>query len=198
MPSTAICCTLFAHCFADELAENYEALAEPANGYLIRLNQWTMLDDAEATETADWSRQIELATMLTCEDGVAVSIFVVGEGWAIAVSLGGQPGPIAAFAPDEHKAVEQLPFKLLAVENALMTAFPDDVDAERVDAIFGAMIDQVMTAEEGMTEIVEMLGCPSDWSRWGWYETIPEQLFTDPDLAHKVRPLGEAKHFWEE
>ncbi len=55
-----------------------------------------------------------------------------------------------------------------------------------------------MPVEEAVTQLLAMLDCPPSWLRWSWYETIPQQIFTDPDLLKSVTPLGEAKQFWEE
>lgn len=198
MAGTYACATLFFHTSPEELVERYEENAEPANGYLIRLNGEYMLVDATATETADWARQVQLATAMSENEAVALSILLVGEQWALSLAYDGQQGPTAIYVPKDTKLLEQVPRHLLAIEKALEDLFPGDIDTDVVDAIFGAMLDGATPVEEALTEILEMLGCPPSWLRWSWYETIPQQLFTDPDLLKQVTPLGEAKQFWEE
>lgn len=193
-----ICCTLFDRCLPDELTAHYEAYAEPANGYLIRLQHWSLLVDAVATETANWVRQCELSAEMTCEDGVAVSLFLVDRYWAIAVAAGGKRRAFAAYMPDDPKLFERLPNELHKVEQALALYFPDDIDIVRVDELFGAIIDNGITVEDGFLALTDLLGISPEWLRWSWYETIPEQLFTDPDLAPRVKALGDAKQLWEE
>ena len=191
-------CTLFFHTSVEEIAVRYEEIATPANGYLTRLDGNCLLVDAAVTETADWARQIHLATQLCVDEVIALSIFIVGDLWALALARDGQPGPVAAFTPDNAKTLELLPNQLLTIERTLVDLFPDRVDAGRIDELFGAMIDGAVTPEEGIGEILDMLGCTPDWQRWSWYETIPEQLFLDPDLTHRVTPLGDARELWDE
>jgi hypothetical protein len=198
MSSAYICATIFFNANPDVLAAMYEACADPAEGYLTRLNRQLILTDAAATASADWARQAELATALALEDTIAISVFLTGRQWAIAVAHNGLPGPVAVFDQDDHKAFDQLPFKLLAIEETITLLFPKLVDKSRIDMLFGAMLEDAISPEEGMASFFEMLGCPQDWPRWSWYDTIPEQLFLDPDLAERVTPLGEAKKFWEE
>lgn len=195
---TSVCSTLFFQSDPREIVNRYEAQVEPANGYLTVLDEVCILVDALATETANWSRQHELAALLAGDDGVALSVFIVGSLWALSLCRDGQPGTIAAFTPDESKVLEQLPVRLLTIERQLDEYFPNIVDTEEVDTLFGAMLEGARAAEDGISELLAMLGCPPDWLRWSWYETIPEQLFLDPDLADHVTPLGEAKAFWEE
>jgi hypothetical protein len=201
MSSRSACSTLF---FAVnsldpvELAARYEALADPANGYLTQLNCAYVFVDAQASETADWSRQIELAGLMATEDALALSIFMAGDLWALALTRAGHPATVAAYTPDNPKTFELLPHKLLALERQLGELFPAQLDVPGVDALFGAILDGAMSAEEGVTALLDMLGCSPDWLRWSWYETIPDQLFLDPDLSPRVTPLGEARNFWEE
>jgi hypothetical protein len=191
-------CTLFINASAEEIAERYEEIAIPANGYLTRLNGYCLLVDATAAETADWQRQIQLSTQVSGDQVIAVSIFMVGDLWALALAHDGQPGPVAAFTPDNAKSLEALPAQLLAVERMLGDLFADRVDIARIDELFGGMIEGALSSEEVMDEILDMLGCPPDWQRWSWYETIPEQLFLDPDLSPRVMPLGDARALWDE
>jgi hypothetical protein len=181
-----------------DLRDHYETIAEPANGYLTQLQDACVLVDAVASETADWARQTHLATLLSLDNTVALSVFIIGDLWAIALSYDGKAGPVAAFTPDNSKAIDQLPHVLFALEKQLVDLFPDRVDAEAIDQIFGAMLEGAVSAEDGIVELLDMLGCPPDWLRWSWYETIPEQLFLDPDLTDRVAPLGEARTLWEE
>jgi len=198
MPGVYACCTFFQHVTPEELAVSYEESAEPANGYLVSLNTWWMLDDATATEASDWGRQLELATQLTGEEGTAISVFLVGELWTLALCHGGNRGPVALFVPGDSKLLEQLPHQLLAFEQAFGELFPDDVDTDEVDSIFGALLDGAMLPEEAFSSLLQMVGVAADWQRWCWCETVPYQLFTDPDLSSRVIPLGLAKAFWEE
>ncbi|HEX2949098.1 MAG TPA: hypothetical protein VHV83_05965 [Armatimonadota bacterium] len=194
-----ICSTIFFNADPTEISTQYEAIADPANGYLTRLHDdCVVLVDAAASETADWSRQTQLAALLSANEVIAISVFVVGELWALALAFDGQAGPVAAFTPDNPKAMEELPHKLLAIEQQLDNIFPDGVDTEELDRLFGSMLEGYITPEEGITELFDQLGCPPDWPRWSWYETIPEQLFLDPDLANRVIPLGETRELWEE
>ena len=198
MANAYACTTLFFHTSAEDLTTRYEANAEPANGYLARLDTAWMLTDAVATETAHWSRQIELAVALSEDGVVAITIVLVGDYWALALAHDGQPGPVAVFIPDNPPLLRQLPEQLLAIERSLHDLFPGLIDAETVDVLFGALLDGGMPPEDVFTEVLAMLGCPPDWIRWAWYETIPQQLFIDPDLAERVVPLGEAKELWGE
>lgn len=181
-----------------EIAAQYEATAEPANGYLTRIDHRSVLVDALASETADWARQVELAASLTDDYTIAISVFIVGNLWALALARNGQMGPVAAYTPDNPKTIQQISHKLLAIEGQLVDLFPDQVDAESVDAIFGALLETAISPEDGIGQLLEMLECSPNWLRWSWFETIPEQLFIDPDLADCVTPLGEARHLWEE
>ncbi|HEX2950956.1 MAG TPA: hypothetical protein VHV83_15540, partial [Armatimonadota bacterium] len=187
-----ICSTIFFNADPAEIRTHYEAIADPANGYLTRLHDnCVILVDATASETADWSRQTQLAALLSANEVIAISVFVVGELWALALAFDGKAGPIAAFTPDNPKIMEELPYKLLAIEQQLDDIVPDRVDTEQLDRLFGSMLERYITPEEGITELFDQLGCLPDWPRWSWYETIPEQLFLDPDLANRVIPLGE-------
>jgi len=198
MAGSYACATFFFRATPEELAQRYEENAEPANGYLIRLSDFYLLVDATATETADWGRQAQLAALLSENEVIALSVLLVGDHWGLAVAYDGQPGPAALFIPKDEKLLTQLPHKLLAIEKALVDLFPGEIDADEVDAIFGAMIDGAMPVEDAITEILVMLDCPTNWLRWSWYETIPQQIFTDPDLQRMIIPLGEARQFWEE
>lgn len=198
MASAYACATFFFGASPGNLVEGYEELVEPANGYLTNLESCWALTDAIASETGDWVRQTELAVMLTSEDEVALSIFLVGEHWAMAVAANGQPGPVVAFAADDPDLEQYLPQRLLNIEKALDVLFPELIDAEEVDALFGALIDQAVHPDEVFSSILAMLGVAADWQRWCWYETIPEQLILDPDFSDRVIPLGHAKDLWEE
>jgi hypothetical protein len=199
MTGVYACSTFFHDVAPEELRRVYEADAEPANGYLVDLHEgWWGLVDAMASETVDWGRQLELASLLTGDDGTAVSVFLVGEHWAMAFTHGGARGPVAVYMPEDRKVLERLPHELLALEGVLAEYFPDDVDADAVDALFGAVLEGATPIEDVFTEICDMLRIAPDWLRWSWYETIPEQLFTDPDLAPRVLPLGAVKELWEE
>ena len=200
MSDIYVCCTIFfpllelTNC---EIATQYEEITDPADGYLTQLSQCSILVDAQASEMADWQRQIEIAISLSSEDLLALSIFIVGDLWALALAKDGQPGPIAAYTPDNTKVLEQLPHKLLAIEQQLCELFYRQVNPDVMDALFGALLDGAITPDDGIAELVQMLGCTQDWMRWSWYETIPEQLFLDPDLESRVIPLGNAKNLWE-
>lgn len=198
MSASYACGTLFFHIPAASLKSRYEFLAEPGNGYLVRMGYDYLLTDAQATETADWVRQLDLAVDISADGGVAFSFFFVGKDWAMGIAVDGKPGAIAAYTPDDAKALDQLPFKLLALERELVANFPDILIPEQLDKLFGALVLDAITAEDAVTEILDELGCAPDWPRWCWYETISEQLFLDPDLAHRVIPLGEAVALWEE
>ncbi len=192
------CSTLFFHCDPRELIAQYEAICEPANGYLTCLNDEVVLVDALATEQADWGRQTSLAAALTGEDGVALSIFIVGAHWALALAVDGKEGPVAAYVPDDPDALDDLPRELMIIETGLARLFPGLVNAQELDLLFGAMLEGAVPVEEAINSLLAMLGVAPDWLRWSWYETIPEQLFIDPDLADRVTPLGEARLLWEE
>lgn len=195
---TSCACSIFFDISTEELAERYQAIAEPADGYLTELRQQVMLVDATTCELADWVRQVELAALLSAEDKLAISIFIVGKHWALALARDGKPGPVAAYTPDNPKTMEELPYKLLAFEEALDEIFQDDINREELDALFGALLEGVLPAEEVIHQLLLMLEIPADWLRWSWYETIPEQLFLDPDLANRVTPLGDARALWAE
>lgn len=200
MTSACACSTIFfGHYRVDPEAiiAQYEETVEPANGYLTRLNHECVLVDATASELADWSRQIDLAAALTSEDVFALSVFLVGDLWALGVARNGKTGPVAAFTPDSPKTLEQIPHKLLAIEQQLIELFPD-ADGEEIDRVLGMLLDGMTSPDDAFSELLDLLGCPADWLRWSWYETIPEQLFLDPDLAHRVTPLGAARALWEE
>jgi hypothetical protein len=94
--------------------------------------------------------------------------------------------------------MRELPGRLLAVESVLTDLFPDDADPAAIDELFGAVLEGVLPFDEAVSSIFDMLGVPPEWLRWSWFETIPQQLFIDPDLADRVVPVGEACHFWEE
>jgi len=190
--------TIFFHTDAAELTTRYEANAENPCGYLTRLNGEWLFTDALATETADWARQLELATVMTDEEVIGLSVFMVGNLWALGVSFDGRPGPVAAYVPDNADQMRELPERLLTLENALTDLFPDDADPEEIDELFGAVLEGALPIEDAVSSILAMLGVSPEWPRWSWYETIPEQLFIDPDLADRVVPVGEACQFWEE
>lgn len=198
MTGTHVCGTFFFRATPETLAERYEAAADPANGYLTRLNGSSLLVDAQATETADWSRQTRLAAAMTDEDEAALSVFIVGESWALALAQGGAPGPVAVYTVGDPDVLDTLPFSLRALEEGLTAQFPRSIHPDAVDYLFGALLEGVIPAEEVVSAILQMLGCAPDWLRWGWYETIPEQLLLDPDLAERVTPLGDARDLWEE
>ncbi len=199
MADVFACCTFFHNIGPEELRRAYEENAEPANGYLIDLHEgWWGLLDATATEAGDWARQLELATELTGDDALALSLFIVGEHWAVAFTHGGERGPVAVYVPDDRKVLERLPHELLGLERVLAESFSDEIDPDELDALFGAVVDGATPIEEAFAEICTMLRIAPDWLRWSWYETIPEQLFTDPDLAPRVLPLGDVKGLWEE
>lgn len=195
---TSCACSIFFYISPEELAARYEAIAEPADGYITELQQKLMLVDATACGLADWVRQVELAVMLSAGDKLAFSIFFVGDHWALAMARDGKPGPVAAYTPDNPKTMEELPYNLLALEDALDENFHDDINREELDILFGALLEGALPAEEVINELLLMLEIPADWLRWCWYETIPEQLFLDPDLTNRVTALGNAKALWEE
>lgn len=192
------CATIFFHTDAAELTARYEANTENPCGYLTRLNGNYIFVDAQATETADWARQIELATVMTDEGEIGISIFMVNELWGLGISFEGKLGPVAAYVPDDETQMDQLPQKLLALESVLDDLFPDDADPMRIDELFGSVLDGALPFEEAAAELLEMLGVPPEWPRWAWFEMIPEQLFIDPDLTDHVLPIGDACQFWEE
>ena len=194
---SACACTLFFRIDPEELAERYEAIAEPPDGYLTRLHGCCVLVDA-ASEVADWAHLVELATPLTADHAIALSVFIVGAHWALALARDGQAGPVAAYTPDQAKTLDQLPHQLLALEGVFDDIFHDDIDRERIDQIFGALLEGAVCAEDALQSVIAMLGVPEDWMRWSWYETIPEQIFLDPDLAARVIPLGAARELWDE
>lgn len=192
------CTTIFFHTDAEELAERYLANTDNPCAYLTCVNgAWVFVEEL-ASETADWARQMNLALAMSEEEAIAFSVFLVGNLWALGLAFDGRQGPVAAYVPDDPTRISQLPQQLLAIEQALDDLFPDDVDPEQIDVLFGAVLDGAMPMDDAITEILEKLGCPPDWQRWSWFETVPEQLFIDPDLADRVVPVGEACHFWEE
>ncbi len=198
MPGHLACCTLFAVTHPETLAERYTVGIDPPDGYLTYLNGWWMLVDATATATGNWARQRDIGLALSDEEGVALSIFITDDEWALALAVNGEPGPTAIFTPQNDEVMARAPYSLMALEQALGLLYPDRIDTEEVDYLFGALLDGALPAEEAINEIVLMLGCPADWMRWSWYESVPEQLITDPDLADRVIPLGAAKALWEE
>ncbi len=198
MADACICCTVFLAAPEAQLIDVYEENAEPADGYLIRLGDAQLLVDALATETADWARQVELAGLMTGEDLTAISLFLVGAQWGLALNHGTRPAIMAAYDAEAPKLLDQLPRQLLAFERTLEDLYPGEVDGDALDALFGAMLESALPIEEAFNTLLSQLGCPPDWLRWSWYETIPQQLFLDPDLADRVQPLGRTREFWEE
>lgn len=194
---TLACTTIFFHAAADELAALYETATEQQDGYLTQVGETWVFTDALATATADWVRQLELATAMSQDDVAALTVLIVGDAWTMSVAFDGQRGPVAVFAPGEERQPERLPHELLALERTLTDLFPDDIEAEGLDALFGAVLDGALPMEQVVDAIMTMLHVPEEWTRWSWYDLIPEQLFVDPDLADRVKPLGEAKAFWE-
>lgn len=195
MPNAYACCSIFIGISAETLAPRYEAVAEQSNGYLVRMDGCTLLVDALATEAADWARQIYLATQMTEENETSISFFLVGEHWALSVSHGGEAGPVAIFTPEDADVLDKLPYMMMAIENALGECLHLDTDA--LDQMFGALLEGAITPEVAFDDLLALLACTPDWPRWSWFETIPEQLFTDPDLLNtRVVPLGEAQEFW--
>jgi len=192
------CTTIFFHTDAEDLIARYEANTEKPCAYLTRVNECWVFVDALATETADWARQLELATVMTEDEVIGLSVFIVGEHWAIGLTYDGRLGPVAAYLPDVATQMRLLPQRLLSIEKALDDLFPDQADPERIDAFFGAVLEGALSIDEAMTEILGLLGCPGDWLRWSWFETVPDQLFIDPDITDRVVPVGETRHFWEE
>ncbi|MDO8704709.1 MAG: hypothetical protein Q7J84_07130, partial [Sulfuricaulis sp.] len=65
--------TIFFHTDAEELTTRYEANAEHPCGYLTRMDGQWILVDAQATETADWARQLDLAAAMTADDTTGIS-----------------------------------------------------------------------------------------------------------------------------
>lgn len=191
-------CSIFFHISPEELAERYQLIAEPADGYITELQQQAILVDSATCALADWVRQVGLAVQLSANDKLALSIFIVDKHWALALARDGKAGPVAAYTPDNPKTLEELPYKLLALEDALHEIFHDDINREKLDALFGALLEGALPAEDVIHELLLMLEVPADWLRWSWYETIPEQLFLDPDFSNRVTPLGDARALWEE
>ena len=133
------------------------------------------------------------------DDGAtAISILLVDQHWALTVAHDNRPGPVAVSIPDEPATLQALPLRLMEIESLLTSIFPDDINGEDVDRLFGELLEGVAQFDDVISEILAMLGVAQDWPRWSWYETIPEQLFLDPDLADRVTPLGDAKGLWEE
>ena len=198
MPSLFACATIFFHAHRDDLVARYEALAEPADGYLTSLRDTFILVDAVAAATADWGRQVRLGLVMSGDGVFALTVVLLGEYWALALAQDEQPGPAAVCVPNEPDMLSQLPRQLFDIERVLVESFPFAADADKIDAIFGAMLDGAQPIDEAFTELLEMLGCPNEWMRWSWDETIPQQLFIDPDLVARVTPLGDASGFWEE
>jgi hypothetical protein len=192
------CATIFFHTDIGELTARYEANTENPCGYLTRVNGLWIFVDAQATETADWARQMELATLMTDEGEIGISVFLVNELWALGISFDGKLGPVAAYVPDDETQMRQLPQRLLAIESVLDDLFPEEAVPEQIDELFGATLEGAKPFEDMIDELLEMLGVPPEWQRWGWYEMIPEQLFIDPDLTDRVFPIGDACQFWEE
>ncbi|MHB9134018.1 MAG: hypothetical protein ACYDBB_23360 [Armatimonadota bacterium] len=198
MANAHACCSIIFNVPADELIARYEANAEPANGYLTRLDDSWVMVDAFASETADWGRQSLLAAEMTGEDGVAISILMTGQYWALGLAHAGKPGTMAVYLPGNEDVLDKLPFKLMEFEQGLVALFPDALDADELDRIFGAVIEMALPIDDAVDAILAMLGCAPDWLRWSWYDAIPHQLFMDPDFIGRVRPMGEAKDLWSE
>lgn len=198
MASACACGTIFFWGDPEALAQEYEAEAEPANGYLTAVGAGWLLADATASETADWERQLTLAAVMSDENQLAISVFLAGGCWVLALTVGGQPGPKAVCIPEDTRVMQQLPLELMAFEQALVDRFPDRVEADELDAVFGAVLEGAIAPDEMLTSVLQMLGCTADWQRWSWYETIPQELFLDPDLTDRVIPLGTARQLWEE
>lgn len=192
------CCTFFSVRSSETLGERYEVGIEPADGYLTSLDGWLVLVDATATATGNWARQRDIGIVLSEDEGVAISVFITGEEWALSLAVNGEPGPTAIYTPQNDELIARVPFSLMAIEQAFGLLYPDRVDIDEIDAVFGALLDDALLPEDAFDAILTMLGVTNDWQRWCWYETIPEQLFTDPDLADRVTPLGEARALWEE
>jgi len=191
------CTTIFFHTALEKLTACYTAQVEHPCAYLTRVDDVWVFTEAQATETADWARQLALARAMSEDEAIAISVFIVGAHWALGMAFDGRQGPVATYLPDDETQMQQLPQQLLAIEQALDDLFPDDADPERIDALFGAVLDGAMPFEEAAVEMLQMIGCPPDWQRWSWFETVPEQLFIDPDLSDRVAPIGESRLFWE-
>ncbi len=198
MPGHVACCTAFYVREPDVLAERYTLGIAPPNGYLVQAGTWWLLVDGTAAETGNWGRQRDIATVLSAEEGVALSVFITDAEWAIALAVNGEPGPTAVYLPDNAELIARAPFSLMALEQALGLLFPDLADMDRIDALFGALLEDAEPPETVFSELYIMLGVAEDWLRWAWFEAIPDQLFTDPDFADRVIPLGEARTLWEE
>jgi hypothetical protein len=198
MPTPLACCTAFLNTDPEHLIEQYEALADPPCGYLTRVGALWLLTDVQATETADWGRQLRLGTEITENGCASISVFCVGDRWGIAVAVDGVEGPIAVYEPDDAGLMADLPRRLLGVERTLAALSGGAVNAAEVDRLFGALLEGVLPFDEVVEGVLLMLGCHTDWLRWAWADTIPQQLFLDPDLADRVLLLGDAKGLWEE
>ena len=197
MSNVFACVTVFLLADREALVSRYESLAEPANGYLTRVGETYLMTDAAASEGSDWARQVRLALEMS-EELTALTIVIYEEYWALTLAHDEQQGPAAIYLPVAPEMLRNLPRQLFDVEKALVDLLPFDADADRIDALFGAVLEEALPIEDALTELLGMFGCPAEWIRWSWYETIPQQLFTDPDLAGRVTPLGEARQFWEE
>ena len=193
-----MCATVFLFGVAEELAAGYETIADPANGYLVPIGEHQVLADLPAGDAADWGRQLQLACDLTSAGGTALSVFSAGDTWGLALAVDGREGPVAVREPDNEDVMEVLPHRLMALEQALVRQFPQMVDADEVDALLGALLDGAARFDDTAAELLAMLDCSADWLRWSWPEAIPRQLLLDPDLLRHVRPLGDARSFWEE
>ena len=198
MPGAFACCSLFSVVSPELLAERYEQGIEPPNGYLTQLDGWWLLVDGTACETGNWARQRDIGIALSADEGIAVSVFIADEEWALSLAVNGEPGPTTIYLPDNDELLARAPYTLMALETAFSLLYPDRMDVDEVDALFGALLEGASPPEVVFTALFAMLGIPEDWQRWAWFESIPEQLFTDPDLADRVIPLGEAKQLWEE
>lgn len=198
MPGAFACCSLFAVVSPELLAERYEHGIEPPNGYLTQMEGWWLLVDGTASETGNWARQRDIGIALSAEEGIAISVFITDQEWALSLAVNGEPGPTAIYLPDNEELIARVPFTLMALETAFSLLYPDRVDVDEVDALFGALLEDALPPETVFTTLFAMLGIPEDWLRWAWFESIPEQLFMDPDLAARTIPLGAAKELWEE
>jgi hypothetical protein len=198
MPCQYACCTFFYITSPEILVERYLQGIEPANGYLTQAGTWWQLVDGTAAETGNWARQRDIGTALSTEEGVALSVFIADEEWAISLSVNGEPGPSAVYLPDNAELLSRVPYSLMALEQALGLLFPDYVDLDTVDALLGALLEGALPPETAFTELFTMLGIPEDWLRWALFEAIPDQLILDPDLSDRVLPLGAAHDLWEE
>lgn len=198
MPGQFACCTAFYVVSPEVLAERYTTGIDPPNGYLTQAGAWWLLVDGTAAETGNWGRQRDIGTVLSTEEGVALSVFITDEEWAVALAVNGEPGPSAVYLPDNDELLARAPYSLMALEQALGLLFPDYMIIDEVDALFGALLEGATPPETVFTELFTMLGVSPDWLCWAWFESIPDQLFTDPDLSDRVIPLGEARELWEE